>query len=428
MEYQNRWYLSILNLDNIICSPLEADITTDYLIVWGGVAWLHAAQALLDRKCKVVLLEKSICGGGMSGRSGGFLTPDSELWLRQIEKRYGRELTKKIRNFGDNGQSTIVDNIHRYALHCDLRDEDSLLLGIGEKGKKAVLQEYQDRSDFGFDAEHINEKTLKKHNTWCCYTTGVRYTNCYAINPMQYCQELKKTLIKKWLQVHEFTHVHQLQTHKAITNKGSVTFKHAIVCAGKAESAIFPTQAKNIYGIQNYIAISEPLTDTQITSMMPSGECMCRDTQMVFTYYRLTGDKRIVLGGGSAVSSFQPFEILSEHTIYRVIQGFKREFPAFKNVLFPSYWSGRIQATRDLMPIVDHDTHHPHHMRVQGAVWLPRAAACGRFAVEKLFHEEDTDLCKVFNQNRSFFVPFTTNSVLLKPFIFGISNAHAMFG
>lgn len=88
MDYQNRRHLSLFNLDNMIEAPLEKDISTEYLVIGGGVAGLHAAQALLARKCKVVLLEKSICGGGMSGRSGGFLTPDSELGLRQIEKRY----------------------------------------------------------------------------------------------------------------------------------------------------------------------------------------------------------------------------------------------------------------------------------------------------------------------------------------------------
>lgn len=427
MEYQNRWYLSMLNLDNMIWAPLEEHITADYLIVGGGVAGLHAAQALIEKKCKVVLLEKNICGGGMSGRSGGFLTPDSELWLRQIEKKYGRMLTKKIRRFGENGQQAMVTNIHTHHLVCDLKDEDSLLVGKGLKGKKAVRREYEDRKSFGFDAEYIREKDLKKHNTGCCYTTGVRYTNCFALNPMQYCQELKKALIKQWLRVYEFTHVHQLANKQAITNKWSVSFQQAIICTGKAEADIFPHHAANTYGIQNYITISEPITDEQVASMMPSGACMCRDTQMVFTYYRLTGDKRIVLGWGSAVSSFQPREVLSSHTISQVVHGFKKEFPKLKNVEFPSYRSGRIQATRDLMPIIDHSTQHPNHMRVQGAVGLPRAAACGRFAVEKILNEADPELSRIFQHERSFFVPFTTNQFLLKPLIFAVSNAQVMF-
>lgn len=66
----------------------------------------------------------------MSGRSGGFLTPDSELGLRQIETKYGHELAQKIRSFGEHGQQSIVRNAKKNAFYCDLRQQDSLLLGI----------------------------------------------------------------------------------------------------------------------------------------------------------------------------------------------------------------------------------------------------------------------------------------------------------
>lgn len=35
MDYQNRWYLSLLQVDGAldICKPLEEDIETDYLII-----------------------------------------------------------------------------------------------------------------------------------------------------------------------------------------------------------------------------------------------------------------------------------------------------------------------------------------------------------------------------------------------------------
>ncbi|HNG97857.1 MAG TPA: FAD-dependent oxidoreductase, partial [Candidatus Absconditabacterales bacterium] len=260
MEYQNRWYLSLLGVSNNIdiCPTLEKEVTSDYLIIGGGVAGLHAAQELIDKKCTVTLIEKSICGGGMSGRSGGFLTPDSELGLRQIQERYGAKLAKKIWNYGSNGQQTIVHNIKKHDLKCDLREEDSLLLGLGKSGKKAVHEEHTDRKKFGLSSDLIDQSSHKHHNSGECYTAGVRYTDCYAINPMQYCQELKQHLLKKGVNIYEFTHVHKLEKHFAKTNLGGITFKKAIICTGKAEADIFPDHAKYTYGIQNYITISEP--------------------------------------------------------------------------------------------------------------------------------------------------------------------------
>jgi len=53
------------------------------------------------------------------------------------------------------------------------------------------------RKEYGFDAEFINREQLLTKNTAHCYSGGVRYTNCYAINPAQYCQELKTHLIEQ---------------------------------------------------------------------------------------------------------------------------------------------------------------------------------------------------------------------------------------
>ena len=429
MEYQNRRYLSLLGVSNDIdiCPTLETNIATDYLIVWWWVAGLHAAQALIEKKCSVTLVEKNICGGGMSGRSGWFLTPDSELWLRQMEHTYGRDSAIKLRSFGERGQQSIVGNIEKYGLHCDLRKQDSLLLGLGKQWLQEVLNEYDDRKRFAYDAEYIDNHNLIKHNAGKWYTWWLRYTNCYAINPMQYCQELKHRLIKQWVRIHEFTHVHNLGETEAKTNLWSIRFKKAIICPWKAERAVFSHESKHTYGIHNYITISEPLHHDQVRSMMPSGECMCRDTELVFNYYRLTGDRRIVLGGWNPLSSFQPFDILEPSTIALVIRSFKKMFPALQNVEFPHYRSWRIQASKDLMPLVWPSKQFNNHYRVQWAVWLPRAAGCGRFVTELMHNEANETIKSIFSYDRSFFIPVNPSRSILKAPLFWISNGKAMW-
>lgn len=63
MQYQKRRDLTLLDEQNLV-SPqsLDRDIVTDYLVVGGGVAGLHAAQELLTTGKKIVLIEKSVCG------------------------------------------------------------------------------------------------------------------------------------------------------------------------------------------------------------------------------------------------------------------------------------------------------------------------------------------------------------------------------
>jgi gamma-glutamylputrescine oxidase len=429
MRYQNHRYTSLLELGNDLCAPLQDHITTDYLVIGGGVAGLHAAKYLIEQWHQVTLIEKNICGWGMSWRSGGFLTPDSELGLRQIEAIYGKHVARKLRDYGEAWQQLIVHSVQKHKLRCDLRQDDSLLLWLGKSWLEEVHSEEQIRKQYGLDAEFINRKKLLTKNTAHCYSGGVRYTNCYAINPAQYCQELKTYLITQWVRIYEFSEIKKIESHKVTTNLGSITFNKSIWCLGKTDRSLDAKKAANTYGIMNYITISEPLSSQQIHDIMPLGNCMCRDTQMVFNYYRITGDNRLILGGGDAFNSFQPFDLYQDLTIQSVIKQIRDAFPSLRDVHFDTYRSGRIEATKDLMPMIWRDTTFTNHRWVQWCVWLPWAAASGRHAAQQLLGElTDPDLDAVFSPHRPFLIWLQTNNLILKPIIFGLSNAKVMFG
>src|SRR5262249_60833252 len=55
--------------------PLEGEARADVAIVGGGYVGLWTALSIkrLDPGCDVVVLEQDICGGGASGRNGGFV-------------------------------------------------------------------------------------------------------------------------------------------------------------------------------------------------------------------------------------------------------------------------------------------------------------------------------------------------------------------
>ena len=62
------------------CPPLESHVAADVCIVGGGFAGLWTAIELSAREptMRIALLEQDICGGGASGRNGGFFS--SSWW------------------------------------------------------------------------------------------------------------------------------------------------------------------------------------------------------------------------------------------------------------------------------------------------------------------------------------------------------------
>lgn len=100
MINQNWWFTTLLIKQFKYCPPLSKSIKCDVLIVGGGLSGISAAAEFLNKGLSVVMIEKNIVGGSSTGKSAGFLTPDSELELHQLVRRYGIDAAKDIWDCG----------------------------------------------------------------------------------------------------------------------------------------------------------------------------------------------------------------------------------------------------------------------------------------------------------------------------------------
>ncbi|HYR47498.1 MAG TPA: FAD-dependent oxidoreductase, partial [Candidatus Polarisedimenticolia bacterium] len=95
---QRSWWLreALASENAASCPPLSGDRTTDVVIVGGGFTGLWTAYWLTERNPNlgITVLEQDICGGGPSGRNGGFA---SGWWdeLDGLVKLYGTEAAVK---------------------------------------------------------------------------------------------------------------------------------------------------------------------------------------------------------------------------------------------------------------------------------------------------------------------------------------------
>ena len=151
LQDQVFWYV------NTQAAPtLNTNISADVVVVGGGMAGLTAAQHFNEKGCSVVLLEKNFCGAGASGKSSGFITPGSELSLSNLMHAYGADGTKELWDFVVGGVTLIEKNIKTYALDCDYKKEDTLVVAnSAHMFKKYITQEYESRSLWATPALYI---------------------------------------------------------------------------------------------------------------------------------------------------------------------------------------------------------------------------------------------------------------------------------
>src|SRR5690606_32280199 len=146
----------------------------------------------LKKGLKVVLIEKNIVGGSSSGRSAGMLTPDSELELHQLVRRYGAMAAGEIWEAPCRGIERVVETIRKYDIQAGLLKQDSLFLGLGKGGRQAVDEERQCRESVGFTDQRVYDETRLKGILGARdYSAGIRYGGTYGINPLATLQGLK---------------------------------------------------------------------------------------------------------------------------------------------------------------------------------------------------------------------------------------------
>ncbi|MCI0542639.1 FAD-dependent oxidoreductase, partial [bacterium] len=90
---------------------LDADMEVDAVVVGAGMAGLTVADHLSRAGLTVAIVERLFAGGGASGKSSGFITPDSELELGDLITRYGPKRAKKLWEFVLGGVEEIRRNI-----------------------------------------------------------------------------------------------------------------------------------------------------------------------------------------------------------------------------------------------------------------------------------------------------------------------------
>ena len=429
MILQDWWYTTLLGLEAPIAPPLTGDIEADVVVVGAGMAGICAALRLASSGLRVVVLEANIFGGSSTGRSAGFLTPDSELELSQLIRRFGPAGARDLWGVPVRGIELILDTVRTHGIACDLLPQDSLYLGKGASGRAAVREEAEARRSLDFPSTLYTAADLPVVLGSTAYTAGIRYGGTHGIDALLFAQQVKQVLIAQGVRVFESSEVLGVHDHTVRTHLGQVRAAQIIFCADKLSRSV-SRFADNVYHAQTFLAISEPLGDREARTLFPAGPLQCWDSDLVYSYFRLTGDQRLLLGGGSALTTFALHAIRSPGVVRRVIGGFRKAFPELATLRFRQFWPGLIDTTRDLLPTVVQDEAAPWVHHVLGCVGLPWAAFCGDFAARHAVAPEaqsDGHFYRYFRADRPFLLPLWAERLLGKPLVFSLNNAWAKY-
>lgn len=413
------WYLQRPPSIESLRTPLQADVA----IIGGGMAGLTAAQAFLQKDKKVILLEAFYCGAGATGKSSGFITPNGELGLSDFISRYGQDGGDAIWKRLVAGMKLIENNIHQHQLACDYIKSDSLLVANSPRHIKTLLAEHEELIKLGYKSRYIKQNEMHTVVGSPGYYGGITYPDNFGINAFAYCQEMKNVLISQGAMIYEETPVLHFGKNRIETLHASVTADHIIVCADR----FIPSLGKltqEIYHAQNTLMISQPLSQEEIHAIFPSEPFMVWDTDLIYNYYRLSGN-RLLLGGGSLLNTYNKNESHNSAYMLNKLTGyFQKKFPHM-TIQFEQIWPGLIGISKDIAPIMGADKDDNSIYYIGAVAGLSVASALGLYCADHIIAGAD-DLKTYFSPYRSFPIGGLVQDIIGTKLAFALSNVIKM--
>jgi gamma-glutamylputrescine oxidase len=346
-EYVQSYYSSSANSSSAR-PQLQNHIDTDICVIGAGFSGLSSALHLVEKGFKVVVLEAARVGWGASGRNGGQIVNGFSRDLIEIERRYGIDAARAIGEMALEGGNIIRQNIEKYDIHCDLKGGNVFAAFTSKQMQslEAIQKNWRGHGHAGL--EILDARDIRKHVNTNQYIGGMLDTLGGHIHPLNLCLGEAAAIESLGGLIFEQSAVIGIDTigdgQMVTTSEGSVKAKKVIVCGNAYLGSVVPQISNKIMPVSTQIVTTEVLGEELCQELMPAQTCI-EDTNYMLDYYRMTGDYRLLFGGGSTYGGAEPANIIS-----KLRPHLEKIFPRLKSVNIEFAWSGNFALTMTRIP------------------------------------------------------------------------------
>ena len=194
---------------------LQESITTNVLVIGGGMAGLLCAHALQKAGVDTVLVEAKNIGSGITKDTTAKITSQHGLIYHKLLRQFGFE---KARLYYKANQEALAAFCRLCAdIDCDFSRQDSYVYSTD--GRAKLEQEIAALSTLGIPATLVSETILPFP-----VAGAVKFANQAQFHPLKFL-----SAIVPELKIFENTAVRELVPHTAVTDFGTIEAKNIIV-------------------------------------------------------------------------------------------------------------------------------------------------------------------------------------------------------
>ena len=327
---------------------LQGDQEIDICIVGAGYSGLSTGLHLAEKGYKVAIIEGARVGWGASGRNGGQIVNGLNASLQTIKRRYGQDTATFVAGLVQEGGEIIRERVRTYDIKCDLK-EKNIFTGL----TTAHMRELEDRmklwESYGIkNQEMLDKDQLRAHVNSDLYEGGLIDHSGGHMHPLNLALGEAAAFEKNGGTIYEMSPVidvdHNAARPVVRTENGSVTCKTLVLCGNAYLGHVVPELAPRVMPVSTQVMATEPLGEDLAHELLPTDACV-EDIRYILDYYRLSGDKRMLFGGGTVYGGADPRDIEA-----KLRRNMDNVFPKLKDVKIDYAWSGNFALSFSRVP------------------------------------------------------------------------------
>ncbi len=328
---------------------LRGEAETDVCIVGAGYTGLSTALFLLESGFKVILLEAARVGFGASGRNGGQIVNSYSRDIDVIERSVGPKQAQLLGQMAFEGGRIIRDRIATYGIRCDLKDGGVFAaLNASQmrhlESQKRLWERYGHRQLELLDASRIREVVKTER-----YQGGMLDMSGGHIHPLNLALGEAAAVESLGGIIHEQSPAVRIDRGArpvVHTPEGQVKARFVVVAGNAYLGNLLPELSAKSMPCGTQVIATEPLPEDVARGLLPQDYCV-EDCNYLLDYFRLSGDRRLIYGGGVVYGARDPRDI---EAIIR--PKMLRTFPQLRTVKIEYAWTGNFLLTLSRLPQV----------------------------------------------------------------------------
>jgi glycine/D-amino acid oxidase-like deaminating enzyme len=339
-------------------SPLRGDAIADVVILGGGYTGMWTALHLkeLEPGIDIAIVEQDICGGGASGRNGGFV---NSFWgdLPYLVERFGDDPAIELCEAGEESIRAIGRFLDQHRIDAWFRSDGEYVVAAsdGQEGRwsedLSLAEELGVSQHFQvLDAEEMRSRISSP------VFRGALYRKVGAtVHPARLARGMRRVLLERGVRIFEDTPVTRfgMGDPAVVETPGGTIRSGAAVLALNAWAHHWKRFRRTVVVRGSYIVLTAP-APKELEAIGWSDGSGLADMRDAVHYVRTTPDGRIAFGVGGMQPNLArrigPRFAYDEAAVRVAIADLHRMFPGFADVPIEAAWGGPIDVAGHHLP------------------------------------------------------------------------------